>query len=64
MGDNGVLLAFAEFTDLRLVTIKTPQGEVAFKLSDVHRQNRHGSSRRGGAERTAARFRSRRTQRR
>jgi hypothetical protein len=35
MGDNGVLLSFAEVTDQSQVTIKTPQGEMVFKLGDV-----------------------------
>ncbi len=35
MSDNGVLLTFADVTDASQVTIKTPQGEIAFKLGDV-----------------------------
>jgi len=35
MGDNGVLLTFADVTDASQVTIKTAQGEIAVKLGDV-----------------------------
>lgn len=35
MGDNGVLLSFTDVTEDSQVTIKTPQGEIAFKLGDV-----------------------------
>ncbi len=35
MGDNGVLLSFADVTEASQVTIKTAQGEFALKLGDV-----------------------------
>ncbi len=35
MGDNGVVLTFTGVTEESQVTIKTPQGDVVFKLADV-----------------------------
>jgi hypothetical protein len=35
LGDNGVMISFADVTAESQVTLKTPQGEVAFKLGEV-----------------------------